>query len=225
MGVRPCLRDKAFLKKLATIDVLRHLPSLLALAKEQLPHLPVAEVSFSADYSTCHPVLGVLDLRSGGASNSSIDSLGLRFTREVEAKREQGDPSAILIKISFSRNRKEWTCYHSPEIRGRGISMLQGDYVISTSEFPKRQGGCDAEGNSLETCYDDIDEILQQFARSDADGDPPSESAEPKVWRILSLVDQIEDDLMRGRDPSAPYSPPAQSSALDLRNIFHSVSS
>lgn len=185
-------------------------------------------ISFSIDYTSNPPVLGVFDLRSVCVSRTADDPDGLRLAREVEAKCAQGHPSAIFVKASFSRNGKQWACYHAPDIRGRGLSILRGDYSPNRSDFPKRQGGRDAEGNLLETCHDEIDEILHYHARlpSSMDtgtGDDSSQTRESQVGEILRIVNQVED-MAHGGGSTFPNTPSAYSAAVGLMMTLHNVS-
>ncbi|KAH8112944.1 hypothetical protein DFH11DRAFT_392495 [Phellopilus nigrolimitatus] len=166
-------RDREFIHVIATMDIRRHIPALLALAAAKFPDTPPILLGFGINYDFFPPILDVFSLidlfYASDMPHEQVPGVVAEEVRRwaksggVDARKETGHYIRITLPDTGFGEAKSGSSTYVPPKFFDGMDFDGPRLRRGAGAEVKRMSGHDIEGRTLEAEYDEVDEIIRQM--------------------------------------------------------------
>lgn len=198
-------KRRAFLNLVVSVDIRRHLPGLRHLASKLYPGVDERLLVYKIDYMNHPPLLGVtslhalMDMPSPGKIVSHILTGEIKHILDLspdgkQLKWEPAEDEARLSRFIMAANEDyrlgEYVCSTS----WGGFDEQEFDVPrlsASRTDLHCRETGQDVKRKRVETCYDEVDEVILRIQQECASRDLKVPWG--IIWDFLDSLDETND--------------------------------
>ncbi|KAH8109054.1 hypothetical protein DFH11DRAFT_1731319 [Phellopilus nigrolimitatus] len=194
-------RNEKFLRTTAIRDVRRHIPALRTLAAKKYPGIPLESLCVSISYAAARPEIDV-HTHQDVVHNAIQSRDGKLYTiaTNMHQSMSAGDENANLLLVTYpgdhsSFSGSSWmdTAHFDTNLSMHCArpSRLRADAVPRCVR--KRPGGIGPDGRTLETTFDEIDEIIYQVRKHASSSQAAGSSQRTVPWDFSMFETVLEE--------------------------------